>query len=129
MKAGGRIDGKGALGRQTPQLLLQIIHGALKYALSMDLIIKNVANAVVLPSPQHGTFMTLAIEDIPSFLRAAKETDYYLVYVTALLMGTRLGETLRPRWCDLQQEMSSLSIAQSLYKRNGVCQMVQPKSK
>ncbi len=66
---------------------------------------------------------------MPRFLMSARETQYYLVYVTALLMGTRLGETLGPCWCDLQQDMSSLSIVQSLYERNGVCQMVQSKSK
>ncbi len=40
-----------------------------------------------------------------------------------------MGETLGPRWCDLQNDMTSLSIVRSLYKRRGVCQMVQPKSK
>ncbi|MFC1915920.1 tyrosine recombinase XerC [Chloroflexota bacterium] len=127
--SGGRIDGKGVLTRRTPQLLLQIIHGALEHALRMDLIIKNVANAVVLPPPERGTFTIMAAENIPRFLNSAMETAYYLVYVTALLMGTRLGEILAPRWCDLQNDMTSLSIVRSLYKRSGVCRMVPPKSK
>ena len=125
----GRLDGKGPLKRRTPQLLLKTISGALEYAVRMDLIVRNVAKSVVLPPPEHGTFTTMAAEDIPRFLDAAMETAYYLVYVMALLVGTRLGETLAPRWCDLQNDMTSLSIVRSLYKRRGVCQMVPPKSK
>ena len=40
----------------------------------------------------------------------------------------RLGELLGLRWCDVDLDMASLSVVQSLYKRCGVCKMVEPKS-
>lgn len=95
--AGGRMDGKGPLRRRTPELLLKIIQGALHYAVRMELITRNAAKSVVLPPPEKGSFNILEIRDIPAFIRAARETIYFLVYLLALFAGTRLGETLAPR--------------------------------
>ena len=39
-----------------------------------------------------------------------------------------MGELLGLRWCDVDLDMASLSVVQSLYKRCGVCKMVEPKS-
>ena len=40
----------------------------------------------------------------------------------------RLGELLGLRWCDVDLDMASLSVVQSLYKRCGVCKMIEPKT-
>jgi len=127
--SGGRLDGKGPLGRRTPELLLKIIQGALHYAVRMELLTRNVAKSVILPPPETGTFETMAAKDIPTFLRVARETDYFLVYVAALLTGVRLGESLAPRWSDLNDNMTQLSVVRSLYKRRGVCEFLETKSK
>jgi len=71
---------------------------------------------------------TLALEDIPKFLKAAQETPYYVLFYTALYTGMRLGEILGLRWCDVGLDMAFLSVVQTLYKRSGVCKMVNPKS-
>ena len=46
----------------------------------------------------------------------------------ALYTGMRLGELLGLRWGDVDLDMASLSVVQALYKRSGVCTMVEPKS-
>jgi len=71
----------------------------------------------------------MALQDIPRFLEAAYSTFYYRLFHTALWTGMRLSEFLGVRWCDVYLELGYQSMIQSLYKRNGVCQMVQPKSK
>jgi integrase len=71
---------------------------------------------------------TLALEDIPKFLKAAQETPYYVLFYTALYTGMRLGEILGLRWCDVDLDMAFLSVVQTLYKRSGVCKMMNPKS-
>jgi len=50
------------------------------------------------------------------------------LFYTALYTGTRLGELLGLRWCDVDVDLASLSVVQALYKRGGVCQMIEPKS-
>ena len=127
--AGGRLDGKGNLKRRTPELLHKIIHGALQYAVRMDLVTRNVAKAVILPPSEPGIFNILETRDIPAFIRAARETDYFLVFVTALFTGTRLGEILAPRWSDLKNGMTQLSVVRSLYKRSGACEFLETKTK
>ncbi|MCJ7425963.1 MAG: site-specific integrase [Dehalococcoidales bacterium] len=71
---------------------------------------------------------TLVLEDIPKFLEATQGTPYYILFYTALYTGMRLGELLGLRWCDIDLDMASLSVVQALYKRSGVCKMVEPKS-
>ncbi len=127
--ARGRLDGKGALKRRTPELLLKIIQGALHYAMRMELLTRNAAKSVVLPPTEPGTFNIMEVRDIPAFIRAARETDYFLVYLLALFAGTRLGETLAPRWNDLKNGMTQLSVVRSLYKRGGVCEFLETKTK
>ena len=95
----------------------------------MELVIRNVADAVVLPPAEHGKFKIMAVPDIAHFLRAARETAYYLVYVTALFTGMRLSELLGLHWVDLKNNLTLISVAQKLYKRRGICQFEEPKSK
>ena len=52
-----------------------------------------------------------------------------MVFYTALFTAMRLGELLGLRWCDVDLEMGYLSVVQSLYKRSGVCQVGEPKSR
>ncbi|MFC2052550.1 hypothetical protein ACFLT4_07475, partial [Chloroflexota bacterium] len=129
VSAGGRLDGKGKLRRRTPELVHQVIHGALEYAIRMELLGRNVARAVVLSPPEPASFKILEIRDIPAFIRAARETDYFVLYMTGLLTGVRLGELLGLRWTDLKNNMTELSIVRSLYKRGGVCEFLETKTK
>ncbi len=71
---------------------------------------------------------TLAPEDVPQFLESAHKTPYYVLFYAALCTGMRLGELLGLRWCDVDLDMASLSVVQALYKRCGVCKMVEPKT-
>ena len=67
--------------------------------------------------------------DIPRFLAAARNSPYFVVFCTALLTGLRLGELLAPRWGDLALAHGSLSVVRALYKRSGVCEFKEPKSR
>ena len=124
----GRIDGRGGLAARTIQYHHRILSEALSHAVKMGLLSRNVAEAVDPPRVERKNMATLAPEDVPKFLEAAQRTLYYVLFYTALYTGMRLGELLGLRWCDVDLDMASLSVAQSLYKRCGVCKMVEPKS-
>jgi len=124
----GRANGKGGLSSRTVQYHHRIMSEALSHAVKMGLLGRNVAEAVDPPRPKRRSMATLIPEDVPRFLEAARDTPYYLFFYTALYTGMRLGELLGLRWCDLDLDMASLSVVQSLYKRRGICQMKEPKS-
>ena len=124
----GRADGKGGLSARTVQYHHRILSEALKHAVKMGLVGRNVAEAVDPPRVERKNMATLAPEDVPKFLEAARTIPYYVLLYTALYTGMRLGELLGLRWCDVDLDVASLSVVQSLYKRCGVCKMVEPKS-
>ena len=86
------------------------------------------AEAVDPPRPEHKNITTLAPENVSKFLEATRETPYYVLFYTALYTGMRLGELLGLRWSDVDLDMANLSVVQALYKRSGICKMVEPKS-
>jgi len=94
----------------------------------MGLLGRNVAEAVDPPRVERTSWETLAPEDVSKFLEAAERTPYYELFNTALYTGMRLGELLGLRWCDVDLDTASLSVVQALYKRSGVCKMIEPKS-
>ena len=124
----GRIDGKGGLSARTVQYHHRILSEALNHAVKIGLLVRNVAEVADPPHPERRSMATLALEDIPKFLKAAQETPYYVLFYTALYTGMRLGEILGLRWCDVDLDMAFLSVVQTLYKRSGVCKMMNPKS-
>lgn len=125
----GRIDGKGGLSRATVRYHHNIVSGALEHAVKMGYLVRNVARAVDLPKARRQVMATMAREDIPAFLAAALETFYYVLFYTALYTGMRLGELLGLRWCDVDLGLGYISVVQSLYKRGGVWEIGEPKSR
>lgn len=124
----GRIDGKGGLSPRTVQYQHRILSESLSHAVKMGLLVRNVADAVKPPRPKRRQMTTLATQDIPGFLKISRETLYHVVYCTALFTGMRLGELLGLRWCDVDLDTATLHVSRALYKRHGICKMLEPKS-
>jgi len=124
----GRVNRRGGLSARTVEYHHRILSEALNHAVKMGFLVRNVAEAVEPPHPGHKDMVTLAAKDIPRFLRSARETPYYTLYCVTLFTGMRLGELLGLRWSDVDLNLASLSVVQALYKRCGVCKMIEPKS-
>ncbi len=124
----GRKDKRGGLSARTVLYHHRILSEALNHAVKMGLMNRNVAKAVDPPRPRRAKIATLSSDDIPKFLEVASDTAYYCLFFTALSTGMRLGEILGLRWCDVDFNSGSLFVVQSLYKRSGVCEMIEPKS-
>ena len=126
----GRVDGKGGLSARTVLYHHRILFEALSHVVKMGLLIHNVAEAVDPPRPEHKSMRTLAAQDAPKLLEAARQNPHYVLFCTALFTGMRLGELLGLRWRDLDLDRASLSVVQALYKRRarGICRMIEPKS-
>jgi len=106
----------------------RILSEALNHAVKMGLLARNVAESTTPPHPKRKSITTMAAEDIPKFLEASHRTPYHVLYCTALFTGMRLGELLALRWRDIDLDMASLSVSRALFKRRGVCKIIEPKS-
>jgi len=126
----GRRNGKGGLSAFTVHKHHRVLFEALRHGVKRGLLIRNAAEAVDPPRPKFKEMSTLGPDEAHAFLEAARETPYYTLFHTALYTGLRRSELLGLRWCDVDLEMATLSVVQTLHRlRNGEYLVSQTKSR
>ena len=75
----GRRNGKGGLSALTVHKHHRVLYETLKHAVKRRLILRNPAEAVDPPRPQHKEMATLAPDEVNAFLNAARTTPYYTI--------------------------------------------------
>jgi integrase len=110
-------------GRIPSRRQIQYIHAVLRNALSNaereELITRNVAKLVQIPTPRYKVGKGLPVTDVKRLLSAAKETRFYPVYVLAATLGLRRGELLGLRWGDIDFTKNTLEVAQTVQRVSG----------
>ena len=126
----GRRDGKGGLSALTVHHHHRVLFEALRYGVKHGILIRNVAEAVDAPRPEHKEFAILAASDVQLILDACKETPYYVLFFTLAYTGLRRSELLGLRWEDVDLQKSTLSVVRSLHQlRGGKYIFGEPKTK
>jgi len=129
MLASGRVDGKGGLSAQTVRYHHGLIYEALKHAVKRGIAMRNVADVVDPPRRSHDSKLSILNPDqVKQFLETAKDTPYYYLFYTALHTGMRRGELLGLRWKDVDLNMATLSVVQTIYKSKGKVIVKEPKN-
>jgi len=106
-----------------------ILHKALQTASRWGLISRNVADGVDLPRCKHTEMQTWNESELSLFLEAAKDSQYYALFYTALFTGVRRSELLALRWQDIDSIYSQIYVNRSLHHlRDGSYIYTQPKS-
>ncbi len=113
----GSLD-KG-LSASTVSQLHRILSKVLSDAVKMELVARNVTRAVTPPRARRKEMRCLAQEEMLRLLKEAQSTPYYAVFYTALFTGLRRSELLGLRWRDLDLDMGTLSVAQTLHSLEG----------
>ncbi len=126
----GRRDGNGGLSAQTVQHHHRVLYEALKHAVKHGILVRNVAEAVDPPRPEHKEMAALGPEAANRLLEAMRRSPYYVLFYTDLFTGLRRSELLALRWCYVDLDLASLSVVETLHQlHNREFVFRQPKSK
>jgi integrase len=110
----GRKDGTGGLSARTVTYHHRIIREALKHAVQWQLVLRNVADAVVPPRYKKWEMAILSREEALQLLDQIKEHRDYSLIFTAIYTGMRQGELLGLRWSDVDLGLKVLKVNQQL---------------
>jgi integrase len=95
------------------------LHRALKDAMLMGLVQRNVAELVRAPRRSTREMMTLNEEQAHHFLTAAQHDRFAALYVLALTTGMREGELLGLRWQDIDLDRATVQVWLNVQEHDG----------
>ncbi len=105
---------KSGLSRTTVHHLHAVLHRALEMAVRLQVIQRNVCDAVDAPGMSATEMHVLTREQALALLAAAREDRLYALYVLALATGMRQGELLGLRWADVDLDTGTLRVRSNL---------------
>jgi integrase len=106
-----------------------VIHVALKEAVKLGILSRNVADAVDPPRVKNKEMSTWEEDDINHFLEVIRDSAYYELFYTALYTGMRRSELLGLRWGDVDKEFFQISVRRGLHQlEDGSYVFTEPKS-
>jgi integrase len=110
-------------------MMRDVLRSALGHAMRKELVFRNVAKLVDLPSYQPDEVVPWNVTEAKRFLGVAREHRFYAVFLLLLLYGVREGEALGLRWCDVDADNHCLRIRQQVQRVNGAWQSGPVKTK
>jgi integrase len=116
------------LSARMVQSIHAVLRNALESAVREEIVARNVAKLVQVPSPRYTINRGLAAEQAKATLRAAAGHRLEALYVLALFLGLRRGELLGLRWEDVDLDRAKLEVVQTLQRVGGSLRFVPPKT-
>ncbi|MBG9589523.1 site-specific integrase [Cytobacillus firmus] len=92
----------------------KVLNNALKQAVKLELIPKNVASVVEPPKATKNEIKVWDVHEVQQFLKVTQSNRYHIVYLIALTTGMRQGEILGLRWQDVDFDREVLHVRQTL---------------
>jgi len=102
----------------------KVLSAALTYAMRKELLFRNVARLVELPSYKPDEASHWNLGETLQFLQAAQSDPLYPAFALLVLYGLRRGEVLGLRWCDVDFEQGILHVRQQLQRIDGELRQV-----
>lgn len=121
-------DGR-KLHARTVRHAYRVLHAALAEAVKLDMIARNVADAVTPPKIEAAEVEILDADQIAAALDALSGSRLYPIAVLALASGARRGELLALRWQNVDLERAIIKIEHSLEQTKAGLRFKSPKSK
>jgi len=110
------------------QAMHSVLRAALEHAMREDLVLRNVARLVRVPTPPRRAFVPWTVQETLAFLAASKPDALAPAFVLLIALGLRRGEVLGLRWTDVDLDGRTLRIRQQLQRSEGRLQLVEVKT-
>jgi integrase len=96
----------------------ETLRSALSSAMTDELVTRNVAAMVRLPTGRARNAQAWTSEQVRTFLESARRSDdpLYAAYVLILVLGLRKGEVLGLAWSDVNLDTAELTISHQLQR-------------
>ena len=108
-----RMESNGC-GARTMQLARNVLSAALRDAMKLEYVTRNVARLVDPPKYTASERQVWTKEQVAHFFKTIKGHDRYPMFLLLLCCGLRRGELLGLRWQDVDFENNVIRIRQSL---------------
>ncbi len=115
---------------RTQQIVFTPLRRALRQAVWWGLLRHNPCDGVERPRAPRPHFTVLNVEQVASFLKAAKTDRLHALYVLAVTTGLRQGELLGLQWSDIDLNAAMLSVNHILEEATtkGTPRLAEPKT-
>lgn len=120
---------KSGLSPRTVKYIHSVMSGALKKAVDLKMINSNPARNISLPAQEQKEIKFFDSEQIGTFLKLAKDDDYYPAYLLELYTGMRRGELLAVRWSDLDLKEGVVTVSRGLVRTKDGLIFQKPKTR
>ncbi len=114
-----RYMGNKGLSARSVQYTHRILSQALKYAVKMEILARNVCNVVDPPKLKRKEIHVMDTDNVQIFLEATRGNLYWPVFFLAIYTGLRRGEVLGLRWQDLNIQNGTISVNQVVNRIRG----------
>ncbi|TDB75222.1 site-specific integrase [Micromonospora sp. KC723] len=101
------------------QFVHAVLRNALQHAMREELVSRNVAKLVRVPSPRYKVGKGLSVDQVRKILAAAAGHRLHALYVVAATMGLRRGELVGLRWSDVDLDEGTLRVHQTVQRVAG----------
>jgi len=110
-------------GKRTVELCHRRLSQALKMAMELGLVARNVAQSVNPPRARAKEMQTWDMDQAQRFLEAASGSGYGPVWAVVLTTGMRRGKVLGLRWRDVDFERRVIHVRQAVVPVGGAVQI------
>ncbi|HEV3170372.1 MAG TPA: site-specific integrase [Actinocrinis sp.] len=101
------------------EMLKETLSPALGQAMYEELLTRNVARLVKLPSYESDDVEPWTPAEVTRFFDAAKDHRWYPAFLLVALYGLRRGEVLGLRWSDIDVKAAVIRVRQQVVRANG----------
>jgi integrase len=113
---------------RTIQQVHAVLRNALQNAVKEEIVFRNVARLVSVPTPRYRVHRGIDIEQARKLVTASASDRLHALYVLTLYLGMRRAELLGLRWSDVDLTAGTLEIVQTLQRVAGELRFVPAKT-